>query len=211
MKRLAVQYLVVATVLLACLPVEPASAVGAGNVEFSVSGTLPQFPCINCSVGFSGTGTGAGNIQALQDGVNYDATFTVLNGGVWGAVNYAEPGLPFCPTLGSAAGTVTLSGGAQGVVHSSASPHPGFIENVTFTLYFSYTRVGALATITVTWGWVVVHFNIPGVSTTLFANVIMAGAGTGVFETQPVDAVSGCFSPRSLPFTVVGNAVVAGV
>lgn len=212
MKRLAALCLiVVSTLVLAWLPPEPAAAASLGNVEFSVSGTLPQFPCIECSVDFSGTGTGAGHAQAIQNGTHYDATFTVLSGGVWGSVSYAEPGLPFCPAFGSAAGSVTLSGGAEGVVRSSATPIPGFVDDVTFTLYFSYVRAGALATIIVTWGSLVVHFNIPGVGRGLFVNTIVGGAGSGVFETNAVDAVSGCFSPRPLAFTVVGDAVVAGV
>ena len=52
---------------------------------------------------------------------------------------------------------------------------------------------------------------IPGAGSGSFTTSIVAGAGSGVFVVDPVQATSRCLTPGSLPFTIVGDAVLATV
>lgn len=188
---------------------------GVGNVEFEVSGQLEEFPCPEgCLTTFDGTGDGAGNVPAMIDGVAHNATFTIVRGTVTGSAEYSEPGFPFCPVVGSAAspttGSVTLSGGATGVVFRTDPLLPiGTVFAATTTLDFTYTRVGATPAIEITGGSTTVEYFIPGSGPDSFTQELVAGAGGGVFEVDPVDAVLLCQNPGPLDFTVVGDAVVA--
>lgn len=195
-------------------PTEPAAAVGATNVEFNVSGDL-WFPCTGCGAGFGGSGTGAGRAGALIGGSVYDATFTIVGGSVTGFADYTEPGIPFCPVVGSAnspAGSfVTLTGGATGVIARSELAPVGTVSNVTFTFSYTYVRVGATPAIAITGGWLTVDYFIPGTGWGSFTNTIVAGAGGGVFVVDPVQAASRCLTPGPLPFSIIGDAVLATV
>lgn len=203
------------------LPASPASAVGATNVEFSISGTLPTFPCpAGCSTGFSGSGTGAGRASAMVGGTVYDATFTMLSAYVGGYASYTEPGVPFCPALGSATnptdGTVTLNGnsawGTTGVVYRTSTPTlVGTVTNVTVNFTYTYLRVGATPAIVITGGWVDISYFFPGTGSGMFTSSILTGAGSGVFLVDPVQAASRCLAPGPLAFTIIGDAAIATV
>lgn len=188
---------------------------GVGNVEFEVSGELPEFPCPDgCLTTFEGIGDGAGNLPVMIDGVPHNATFTIVRGTVTGSADYVEPGFPFCPLVGSASspttGSVTLSGGATGLIFRTDPLLPiGTVFAATTTLGFTYTRVGATPAIEITGGSTTVDFYIPGSGPGSFTQELAAGAGGGVFEVDPVDAALLCQNPGPLEFTVAGDAFVA--
>jgi hypothetical protein len=190
----------------------PAAAQGAGNVEFSVSGTLPTFPCPNgCFATFGGSGTGAGQLATTIGGVPYEATFTIVGGSVTGSASYTEPGFPFCPLIGSATnpstGTITLSGGSTGIIYRTSSPTlTGTVTSTSFTLGYTYQRVGVTPAIVLTGGSVTVNYFFPGTGSGSFTKTIAAGAGTGVFVVDPVQAESHCLAPGPLGFTITGDA-----
>jgi hypothetical protein len=196
------------------VPTTPATAAGAGDVEFSIGGTLWKFPCANCRTDFSGTGTGAGQAGALIGTVAYNATFSILAGTVQGTADYSEPGVPLCPAVGSASNPaitkVTLTGGATGIVHRSSTPsYTGTVTNVSVTLNFTYQRVGTAVAITISGGTVTVSYFYPGTGTGSFSNAIVAGAGAGVFQVDPLVAAARCTNPGPLNFTLTGNAGIA--
>lgn len=215
--RRAVFIVLLVGLLPGAVPAEPAAAVGATNVEFNVSGELPTFPCEGrCLTGFGGSGTGAGKASALIGGNLYDATFTLIGAGVSGHAYYTEPGVPFCPAIGVAAndpseGQVTLSGGT-GIIARTGSLHAvGTVSNVNFTFSYAYVRVGATPAIVITGGSLTVTYFIPGAGWGWFTSSIVAGAGSGVFVVDPVQAASRCLTEGSLPFAIIGDAVLATV
>lgn len=192
----------------------PAGGGGGETVEFDLDGTLPEFPCPQgCPVTFEGSGTGGGNLTTMIDGVTHNATFTVLSGDVSGSAIYNEPGFPFCPLIGSASspttGSVTLSGGAAGVIFRTTPLIPsGSVHTVSVTLDFSYQRVGATPTIEITGGSITAEYFIPGTGSGSFTQQIAAGAGGGVFEVNPIEAFMLCQNPGELDFRIVGDAAV---
>lgn len=183
-----------------------ARATAAFNVEFSVSGTLPVFPCpTGCNVAFAGWGTGTGNAHAEAAGVEYEAAFTVPNGAVNGMANYTEPAFPFCPAVGSASGTVSLTGSAVGVIHRTSTPTiVGTVTAVSFTLDYTYQRVGAASVIVVTAGTATLSFAFSDTGPDYFVSDVV-GTGPGAFEVDPALAADRCQNPGSLPFTVIGD------
>lgn len=195
--------------------IEPVAATGVGNIEFNVGGTLPLFPCDEgCQTTFSGSGTGAGNLTFEVDGVTHNATFTIVGGTVSGSAEYSEPGGPFCPAFGFAAspttGSVTLSGGATGIIFRTNPLLPGgTVFDVSTTLGFSYTRVGVTPVIEITGGSVTVRYFIPGSGTGSVTESIVTGEGSGVFVVDPVQAASRCQNPGELAFSIIGDAVLA--
>lgn len=188
---------------------------GAGNVQFDVEGTLHEFPCPDgCTTSFSGNGSGVGNVPAVIDGEPYNATFTILDGAVEGTANYTEPGFPFCPFVGTATspttGSVTLSGGATGIIFRTDPLIPsGTVHTVTTTLGFSYQRVGVTPAIRITGGEITLEYFIPGTGSGSFTRDIAAGAGGGVFDVDEDEAVSRCLDPGELDFVIHGDAAVA--
>lgn len=215
--RIAVFMVAVAGLPFGLLPVDPAAATGAGaaNVEFTVSGVLPTFPCERqCSTSFAGTGSGGGHATVLNGSTVYDATFTVLNGNVSGGATYTEPGIPFCPALGSASaptvGQVTMtegSGVATGVVYRSSSPSLfGTVTDVTFALSFNYIRVGATPVITITGGHVLVHYFFPDTGAGSFVSPVVVGVGTGAFVVLDQGVVLNCLlGAGRVSYTVAGD------
>lgn len=187
-----------------------AKATAVFNVEFSASGTLPSFPCpAGCNATFTGTGSGAGTARAEAAGVEYNAAFAVPAGSVGGTANYTEPGAPLCPAIGSAAGTVSLNGSAVGVIHRTSTPAVvGIVTGISFTLDYTYVRVGPLSVVVVTGGTAHLSFWFPDTGSDYFVSSV-TGAGPGVFEVDPVEAVNRCLSPGSLGFTVVGDTTLA--
>jgi hypothetical protein len=186
-----------------------AKATAGMNVTFQAGGTLPTFPCpTGCTATFSGSGTGAGTAQAQSGGIDYLATFETVSGSVSGAANYTEPSTPFCPAIGSATGTVTLSSAASGSVSRSSTPaETGTVTAVTFQLSFTYQRVGATTAITITGGTATVSFTFPDTGPDYFISGV-SGAGLGVFVVDPVDTANACPSPRALPFTIAGETAL---
>jgi hypothetical protein len=204
-----------AGLVLTVMPTGRASATGAGSVEFSVSGTLPTFPCPNgCTAIFAGTGSGSGHTETSIGGVPYDATYTILAGTVSGTASYAEPGFPFCPLIGSATnlstGQVTLTGGSTGVIYRTSSPtFTGTVTGVSFTLGYTYQRAGSAAALVLTGGSVTVSYFFPGSGSGSFTQTLNAGGGAGAFMVDPVQASSLCQNPGQLAFTLDGNVVAA--
>lgn len=201
--------------------VEPPAAIamGGGNVAFDVRGTLPLFPCEeDCPpADFDGEGAGGGNITFDVDGVTHLAEFTVLLGEVSGSADYTEPGPPLCPLVGFAnsptTGSVTLSGGSTGIiqrVQTRPTLPGGTVSEASFTLDFTYTRVGATPVIEITGGSVTLEYNIPflGPETRTHTESIVTGVGTGVFVVSPVQAALNCVSPGELPFEIIGDATI---
>jgi hypothetical protein len=179
------------------------------DVEFSASGTLPTFPCDDgCDAPFSGWGSGAGNARAEAAGVEYSASFVVPSGYVTGTANYAEPGPPFCPAVGTAVGTVSLNGPASGLVYRTSTPSVvGFVTGVTFDLAYTYQRAGPGTLVTVTGGTARIAFTFPDTGADYFVSHV-AGAGPGAFEVHPVHVTDRCQSPGELAFTVVGDVAL---
>jgi len=197
------------------LPTGRASAMGGGNVEFSVSGTLPKFPCpTGCSATFSGSGTGAGETEAVVGDNTYLATYTIEAAQVTGTANYTEPGTPFCPLVGSAAspstGSVTLSFGVtNGIVSRTGTPtFTGTVTGVSVTLSYTYERAGATAVLTITGGSMTVGYYFPDTGAGTFTQALEDGAGGGLFNVDPVQAASLCQNPGPLSFSLDGDAVV---
>jgi hypothetical protein len=186
-----------------------ARATAAFNVAFDVSGTLPAFPCgSGCSTGFVGTGHGSGSAEAEDVSGEYAGAFAMTGATVAGSAVYAEPGAPVCPGVGSATGTVTLSGPATGALWRTGTPNSvGTITAATFTLVFSYERVGATTAITVTGGSAVVHFTFPDTGADYFVAAVQ-GAGAGAFAVNPLQVHDDCASAGPLDFTVAGNAAL---
>jgi hypothetical protein len=213
--KMAVLGVALAGLGLGVIPAQSAGATGADNVEFRVSGTLPTFPCeAGCQATFGGTGTGAGSVMFNLNGVDYNASYTILAGDVTGSADYSEPGFPFCPLVGSAAspttGSVTLSGGATGTVYGiSPVISGGSVYGASTTLSFSYVRVGATPVIQITGGSTTIDFFIPGVGTKSVTKSLVAGAGTGAFELDPAAAAARCQNPGPLAFDITGDAAVA--
>ncbi len=203
------------SVVMALMPSGRTFATGLGDVEFSVSGALPTFPCPQgCNASFGGTGTGSGQAEASIGGAQYVATFTILAGSVSGSASYTEPGFPFCPLVGSATnpttGTVTLSGGSTGIVYRTTSPTlTGTVTGVSVTLGYTYERLGAVATLDITGGSMTVSYFFPGSGASSFTQAIVAGAGAGAFSVDPVQASALCTNPGQLNFTLDGDVAVA--
>jgi hypothetical protein len=200
-------------------PTAPAVATGAGNVEFTVGGTLPKFPCDDaggCPATFSGTGTGAGNVTTMIGSVPHVATFAIRTGTVAGSARYSEPGGVFCPVFGFAntasTGSVTISGGADGIIHrvqTGPTVPGGSVTNVSFTLAFNYTRVGVNARIEITGGSVTLDYYIPATGGGTITQSIVVGEGHGVFVVNLDQAQQLCTNPGSLGFTLIGDAAIA--
>jgi hypothetical protein len=185
-----------------------ARATAAFNVQFTVSGTLPEFPCSGCGAGISGTGTGEGKGHASSSDGVYDATFVMSQGWASGHADYTEPRHPVCPGLGSAAGTVVLSGGAVGTVHRTSTPTAvGTVNDAVFTLEYSYQRIGATSAIVINGGTARIYVSFPDTGPDYFiANVV--GAGPGAFIADPLLVEQRCQSPGPLPFTVLGDVAL---
>lgn len=187
-----------------------ARATAAFDVGFAVSGSLPAFPCpTGCTAGFAGSGTGAGHAVSDVGGVQYSATLAVPNGVVSGSATYTEPGQPLCPAVGSATGTVTLAGTATGTVSRTSAPTAvGTVIGATFTLAYTYQRVGPTSVVTITGGTAIVHFTFPGTGAGRFVSNV-EGGGPGVFEVDLLQAVDRCQAPRSLAFTFAGDVALS--
>jgi hypothetical protein len=203
--------------VIAAAPAAADTVPGVGNVAFDVSGKLDQFPCeTSCNpTTFSGFGYGSGHADKVINGDLYDATFTIFNGRVSGSANYNEPGQPLCPIFGNAngangVGSVTLQGGATGIIQRQSTPTlGGTVYAATTTLDFNYRRVGALAVVDITGGSVTVNYTYGG-TTGSFTNTIVKGAAPAVFEVQDVaSAVNDCSSPQPLNYSLVGDATIA--
>jgi hypothetical protein len=201
-------------------PPAPAEATSAGtsNVEFQVNGSLYPFPSTNGTTTFNGQGTGAGRATGMSGGVVHDATFTILAMPVSGSANYSGPAWPVCPLIGSATpDTGSISMGAAnltsvtGVVYRQGATHSGTVTGVTTSFNFSYQRVGANATLVLTDGLARVYFYYPGFGSGSF-EMPFSGAGTGVFQVDPVQAEVNCRNGGgpAIPFTFTGDAVVVG-
>ena len=187
-----------------------ARATAGMDVQFQATGTLPTFPCPagGCSTTFSGTGSGAGTAHADGGSTEYQATFALPSGSVSGTAAYTEPAEPLCPTIGAAAGTVTLTGSATGVVVKTTSPTTtGSVTSVTFTLNYTYERFGPATAVTITGGTARINFTIPGAGSDYFVSEV-TGRGAGAFRVAPEQAISKCFSPGSLPFSVIGDVAL---
>lgn len=196
----------------------PAAAAAAANLEFQVNGSLSPFPSPNGNTSFSGQGTGAGEASGTYGGVLHEATFTILAMPVSGSANYSELIWPVCPLVASATPTNgTISMGASslssvtGVVYRAGATHSGTVTGVTVSFKFSYQRVGANTTLLLTEGVSYVHFYYPGYGYGSFRSDF-SGAGTGVFQVDPVQAEMNCKNGGgpALAFTLTGDAVVAG-
>lgn len=201
--------------VLGLAPVEPVGAVGSDNVQFRVSGRLEQFPCEeeeDCPpVNFDGTGHGGGQITTMVDGVPHTAQFTILAGDVTGEASYTEPGPPTCPAFGFASGSVTLSGGATGIIHrvqTGPTLPGGTVSEASFTLDFSYRRVGFVSLIEITGGEVIIEYFIPDTGSGTITESIVTGEATGVFNVDPIVADQLCENPGPLDFELIGDAAV---
>ena len=213
----------------------PAKATGTGNVEFSVRGTIPTFPCeVNCpTLTFKGTGNGDGKASAQVNGYLYDATFTLFNAAVEGSASYNEPGLPFCPLIGSASNPVDpstqkkvqvwLGSGTgsiiTGIVRSTRWPIGGTISDMTVLFEFAYDRVGVTAAVRILSGLVTVHYEFAGFESGSFTEhfipvvpgQVAAGVGTGIFKVDPASAAFRCLPNGAGPldFDLIGDVVAA--
>lgn len=212
----------VLSVGLSMLAVGPAAA-GAEGVQFTVSGQLPEFPCPDgCEATFSGSGTGNGDVATRIDGVPHVAAFAYVEDSISGTVAYTEPGPPFCPLIGFAAtpttASVELTGDATGtIVRTDPLLPTGTVTGITMTVDVSYKRVGVAPVIEITGGSVTVDYFFPSHQFDeegfkvfgSFTESIEAGAGSGVFQVDPVQAVSNCQNPGELDFTLDGVAGIA--
>lgn len=193
----------------AASPAAKAVGTAAADVAFSIEGTLPTFPCPDgCAVSFSGSGTVLGTVGAVTSSVTYEATFAAVDAAVDGSAIYTEPGPPFCPANGFAAGSVTLSGGALGVVRRSTTPEAtGKVTGLTVDADYSYQRAGAVAVIEITGGTVTVFYSFPDSGPgSVTTDVVGAGPGSLLVDGQ--DALDRCETPGPLPFQLVGDIVL---
>lgn len=211
--KLRVLFALMAGVAMTIMPTGRVAAAGGGDIEFSVTGQLGTFPCpLGCTTSFTGSGSGGGQTETTIGGDTYDATYTIEGGAVTGTASYTEPAAPFCPLVGSASnpaqGTVTLSGGATGIIYKTSTPtFSGTVTGVSFTLSYTYERVGFTAEITVTGGSVMVSYFFPGTGSGSFTQPLEAGAGGGLFQVEAGAALADCSNPGPLNFTLSGDAV----
>jgi hypothetical protein len=186
-------------------------ATGAASIKFDANGTLPTFPCAagGCSATFNGSGTGAGAVNGTAVGETYNAAFAIPDGALSGSANYIEPGPPFCPAIGDATGTVTLTGAATGVVHKTDTPGiTGVVTGVDLQLDYAYERVGLTTVMAITGGTAKIYFTFPGTGPGYFVSSV-TGAGSGVFNVDASTANAKCQSAGPLPFTVTGASTPA--
>ena len=186
-----------------------ARATAAFDVQFAVEGTLPRFPCVgSCAATFTGSGTGHGHARASDLSSEYNAVFSVPNGFASGHAAYNEPNLPFCPGIGSASGTVNLGGPSTGVVYRTGTPTSvGTVTGVEFVLEYVYDRAGPGAAVVILGGTAKIHFTFPDTGSDYFVSNV-SGAGPGLFEVNPVEAVERCQAPGPLKFAVVGDVLL---
>ncbi|HVF74771.1 MAG TPA: hypothetical protein VM938_06955 [Acidimicrobiales bacterium] len=188
-------------------------ASGGLELQYVMEGTLPVFPCLNCSATFGGGAKGAGWMQADAFNQLWDVKIEALNmSGNSGRVVYQESGTPYCPTLGQAAGTITMTDPyAVGTVYRSGMPNEvGDLDAVTVSIAFTYQRVGAAVVIAVTSASIRADFHAPTLAGSVTAATTgLAGAATGVFVvTDPVMVANRCHEPGPLPFLLAGTASV---
>ena len=135
-------------------PAGAAQSSGAADLSFEVSGTLPSFPCpAGCAATLNGSADGAAAINTDDGTTSRTAIFEFQSAGASASVSYAEPGSVFCPAVGSAAGTMSISGGAAGIV-AGGGVYP--VTGVEWELNYTYERVGSAAAIVVSGGTVTV-------------------------------------------------------
>lgn len=195
--------------VVAVMPIVAAAGATAADVEFSIDGTLPTFPCPEgCGASFTGSGSAVGTARGYVGGTTYEAVFTAPNGSVNGSATYTEPGVPFCPAAGSAVGDATLTGSADGVVRRSTTPGvTGSVTGVTVNLDYSYQRVGSVAVILIDGGSVTVSFDFPDSGGGSLTTEV-EGAGLGAFVVSIQEAIRRCEDPGALPFQIVGDVVL---
>jgi hypothetical protein len=190
---------------------------GGGSLQFWVNGTLSPFPGTLQTTTFSGTGSGTGTVTGIgSDGGVYTADVTILAMGVSGSAQYNEPIWPVCPITGSAVpltGSITMNsqpGSISGVVYRAGDALTGSVVSLSTTFTFQYNRVGATASLVVTRGRTTATVAIPGHGTPT-VSMTYNGAGAGAFVADPVAAEQECrLGPGSLPYQLIGDAVVAG-
>lgn len=162
----------------------PASAAGQGEVAFTGTASLPDFP----SPGNTGTfsGTASGKLQGVGNSGPYAVVYA--NATMTASFNYNEPAAT-CPALGTANGSFTISGASVGTD-----------STVTIKGNFSWNRAGATAVIT-----------LSNVSVTLNGTLEDSGgsgAATAAFESP--NAVTNCLAGGGpLTATVAGSGTVA--
>lgn len=204
--------------LLGADPASAATAVtgasGGLELQYLIEGTLPVFPCLECSATFDAGAKGVGWMRADAFNQLWDVNIEAMNlsANHSGQVVYQEAGTPYCPALGQAAGSITLTDpSAEGtVVRSGAPGDVGELDTVAVTVSFTYQRVGATVVIALTSAVLRVDFHSPTLtgSVTAASNG-MAGAATGVFVvTDPVSVANRCQDPGPLPFLLAGTASV---
>lgn len=192
-------------------------ATGVLDLAYIMEGTLPTFPCDDCSTTFSGDAQGAGHLHAYANDEVWDVSLAAdtLLGNQTGSVDYQEPGGPYCPAIGQASGTITLTdSSAKGTVTRTGAPTDvGSVYAVTLTVGFTYQRVGVSVVITVTSASIRADFASPKITGSVTAaSTGLVGAGSGVFVVQdPQLVASRCASPGPLPFSLVGTGSIAVV
>jgi hypothetical protein len=177
------------------------------DIAFALSGRLPQFPCNYCGTTFSGTAEGSGNVTASANGVTYEGSYSVI-GSPTGSATYLEPAIPICPGLGSASGTVTFYSSATGAIWRTSTPtQAGQVYAASFTLNFTYQRVGSEAVFFIDSGSATLWFSFPDIGVqTMLSNI--SGDGTGAFVVNPVTMASDCLTPGPLDFNLDGDAAL---
>lgn len=214
-KKLGLHFIVALAVGLMALPVGPVRADAATatdvDIAFTVSGTLPTFPCnFSCTTPFAGMGNGTGAVTGSDGTDSYRAAFAVVSAALDGSADYDEPGLPYCPSIGSAAGTAHLAGLATGVVNRSSTPAVnGVVTGIDATLNFTFERVGAVAVIAVLGGSMTVSYAFSDTGAGSFTTGVVAGGGPAAFTANPVDMALDCLAPGSMGYTVIGDVAVA--
>jgi len=180
-----------------------------------MAGTLPTFPCDGCSATFGGGAKGAGHLHVEAMAEAWDVTIAAVNfsANQTGRVVYQEMGTPYCPALGQAAGTVTLTDPwAEGTVTRTGAPTDvGQLDKVTLTLGFTYQRAGATVVIALTTASIRADFHSIRQSGSITATSIgLAGAATGIFTVgDPTLVANRCDDPGPLPFSLEGVASVS--
>lgn len=142
---------------------------------------------------------------------SYNAAFEFRDADVTGPAEYAEPESPFCPTLGSAAGTATIKGpAARAVVRRGPGRHvgAGVVTGVEWHLGYTYQRAGSPAVVTIKGGSVTVSYEVGGGRAEGFTGGVVSGAGTGAFDADLATALARCASPGPLGFRAAGDVAL---
>lgn len=186
--------LVSAMALIMTLFASPASAAGNGEVAFSGTANLPEFPSANNVGNFNGTASGT--VEGSDGGTPYAATY--IDAGMTATFTYNEP-TATCPLVGTAStpGSQQFRIVAPPRLLLAGTYGTTPVTSLEITGDFSWQRAGATAVITIS-------------NATLRLNGILVetggtGAATAVFESPDALACDG----SSLSATVAGAGDIA--